>query len=106
MNYELTGRVHHIGQSETHGNYTKRVVVIDDQADKYPQQVAIEYGGKALESVDRIKVGDIVTATFNIRGREWNGRWFVNLSGWKIALAAAKAEPVPATADEPTEMPF
>ena len=28
--------------------------------------------------------GDELTAHFNIQGREYNGRWFNNLSAWKI----------------------
>jgi single-strand DNA-binding protein len=110
MNYELTGRVHHIGQPETHGSYTKRMVVLDDQADKYPQQIAVEFGGKAMEAVANVKVGDIVTVTFNLRGREWNGKWFVNLSGWKIQVSANDApgadEPMPSSDGGTDELLF
>ena len=35
--------------------------------------------------LDSITVGQIVTINFNIRGREYNGKYFNNLTGWKIS---------------------
>ena len=37
--------------------------------------------------LDNVKEGQKVTVSFDISGREWNGRYFVNLNAWKIEPA-------------------
>ena len=37
-----------------------------------------------VEMVDRLKVGDSVKVSFDLRGREYQDRYFVNLNAWKI----------------------
>jgi len=34
--------------------------------------------------IDQFNPGEEVNVLFNIRGREYNGRYFVNLQAWKI----------------------
>jgi single-strand DNA-binding protein len=41
--------------------------------------------------LDSVEVGQEVTVAFDIRGREYNGRYFNNLVGWKIEAGAAAA---------------
>ena len=40
-------------------------------------------------SNEELKKGDKVTVTFDINGREWNGKYFVNLAAWKIETSTA-----------------
>ena len=65
--------------------------------------------------LDSVQVGQTITVTFDIRGREYNGRYFNNLVGWKIQNGAASADPYDQTpmydTDGPTtdyddEVPF
>ncbi len=43
--------------------------------------------------------------SFNVRGNEYKGRYFVNLQAWKISGATAKAAPTPAPKAEPELLP-
>ena len=56
-----------------------------------------------IELLDSITVGQIVTINFNIRGREYNGKYFNNLTGWKISTVETDQESM--TLDENREEP-
>ena len=47
--------------------------------------------------VNQLSKGDKVNVSFDINGREWNGKYFVNLVAWKIDAGAKAA----AGGDEP-----
>jgi hypothetical protein len=78
---------------------TKRTAVLTT-AEKYPQDVAFEFINDAADLLDRYTAGMEATILFNVRGREYNGKFYTNLSGWKIESAdAAPAQPA---AQQPT----
>jgi hypothetical protein len=60
--------------------------------------------------IDPFNEGDQLKVYFDLRGREWNEKYFTNLNAWKIENAGASANPAvpaPPTADSlPTEDPF
>ena len=69
---------------------------IDMQQD--PQMVKFELNQKATDKIDKFKEGQIVSVSFNVRGREWTNKnnevvYFVSLNAWKIE--ADEPEPVP-----------
>ena len=106
--YELRGRVLHVGGTETPGGgkFQKRVVVIE-VGDKYPQKVPIWFVQAATAKLDAAFVGYDVTVTFDLNGREWNGKYFAELRGWAIKIDREQApervtkETDPAAFDEP-----
>lgn len=85
MAYELTGKVKLIQESKTFGSgFTKREMVVTVEDGKYPQEISLEFVQDKVALLDKLQVGQEVTVTFDIRGREYNGRYFNNLQGWKI----------------------
>ncbi|MGB0466911.1 MAG: DUF3127 domain-containing protein [Pontibacterium sp.] len=94
MAYELTGKVKLIQDMQTFGSgFTKREMVVTVENGKYPQEINLEFVQDKVGLLDGLQVGQEVTVTFDIRGREYNGRYFNNLQGWKIQAAS------PANAD-------
>ena len=100
--YEITGRVVKVGdKQEFASGFYKREVVVETSGE-YPQTIPIEFAKKCADKVEQygIAEGDVVTVQFDLRGREWNGRYFCNLSGWRIekqaaAPTSATAQPAP-----------
>ena len=109
MAYELTGKVKLIQDPQTFASgFEKREIVVTVEDGKYPQDINIEFVQKSVPKLEGITEGDTVTVTFDIRGREYNGRYFNNLVGWKIEVEgkefkedrpALPADAAPADAD-------
>ncbi|MEH6628798.1 MAG: DUF3127 domain-containing protein [Motiliproteus sp.] len=98
MAYELTGKVKLIQDAQTFGSgFTKREMVVTVEDGKYPQEINLEFVQDKASLLDALQVGQEVTVTFDIRGREYNGRYFNNLQGWKIQTGVA----VTADANQP-----
>lgn len=87
MAYELTGEIKIIQEVKTFDSgFTKREMVVIVEDGKYPQEINIEFVQDKVALLDNLQVGQEVTVTFDIRGREYNGRYFNNLQGWKIVI--------------------
>jgi hypothetical protein len=50
----------------------------------YPQRIKMELTQDKCQLLDSYKEGDKIKVSFNIRGSEWQGKYFVNLQAWKI----------------------
>ena len=86
MAYELTGKIKIIQEAKTFDSgFTKREMVVVVEDGKYPQEINLEFVQDKIALLDSLQVGQEVTVTFDIRGREYNGRYFNNLQGWKIS---------------------
>ena len=98
MEHKLSGQITAIqepvtGTSKAGKDWTKTILVVDT-GEQYDPLVAFTVFGQ--EKVDRLKshnkVGDKVTVTFNIKCREWEGRYFTDLSAWKIDRIETKQQ--------------
>lgn len=94
MAYDLTGKIKLIQEPQTfNSGFTKREMVVTVEDGKYPQDISLEFVQDKAALLDGLQPGQEVTVTFDIRGREYNGRYFNNLQGWKIAAADASVAP-------------
>jgi hypothetical protein len=88
---KLTGRIHMIGETQTFpSGFQKREFVVDDCAEKYNQLIKFEAMKDGCDRLDAYKVGDEVTVDFNLRGNEYNGKYYVSLQAWKITKGQAQ----------------
>ena len=59
----------------------------------------LAWGQEKVQDLGKYQVGDKVKVSFNLKSREYNGRWYNDLQIWKIAPAgaqpAAPAQPAP-----------
>ena len=90
---EIIGKIKLIEETQTFdsGFEKKQVIIITD--DKYPQEVALYFSNKDINLLDDFKAAQQVKVFYNIRGKEFNGRYFVNLQGWKIQLMDEVEQP-------------
>ena len=83
--YDLTGKIKIIQEvKKFDSGFTKQEMVVVVEDGKYPQEINIEFVQDKVSLLDNLQIGQEVTVTFDIRGREYNGRYFNNLQGWKI----------------------
>ena len=92
---ELTGKVYVIGETEEFGNngFTKRMIVIETQ-DQYPQKLPIDFVKDNTKLLDNFQEGQEVKISINLRGNEYNGKYYVNIQGWKIESISGKQNEV------------
>lgn len=100
--YELSGVVKQVGEPKTFGSgFEKAELVVTVEDGKYPQDICIEFCQDKTSLLSGVNEGDEVDVSFNIRGREYNGRYFNNLVGWKLSVAGGKRGAPPAGGSEP-----
>jgi hypothetical protein len=63
---------------------------------EYEQYIKFELLQDNCSKIDGYGKGDEIKVTFNVSGREWNGKYFVNLKAWRIDKAATVNENPPA----------
>ena len=103
MSYDLSGKIKLIFDPKTFGSgFTVREFVVTVEDGRYPQDICLQFVQDKVSELDKVKEGDEVTVSFDIRGREYNGRYFNNLQAWKLVTAAPDAgSDVPPPADAP-----
>ena len=83
--YEASGKLKMVGEVQSFASgFTKREFVVTTANDKYPQDLKFEVVKDKCAILDSYKTGDDVQVTFDIRGNEYNGKYFVNLSCFKL----------------------
>ncbi len=97
--YEATGKIKVIYPTQSFASgFTKREFVVTTAHDKYPQDLKFEVVKDKCQLLDQFDEGQDVTVSFDIRGNEYNGKYYVNLSAWKLQ---AGGEPQAAPAGAP-----
>ncbi len=70
------------------GVWRKQNFVLEYQDGNYPAQAYFtSFGDNAVAELDKYQVGDYVKVSFNLRAREYNGRWFNDVRVWRISPA-------------------
>ena len=83
--YEAAGKIKVIYDTQSFASgFSKREFVVTTAADKYPQDLKFEVVKDKCPLLDGFKAGQDVSVNFDIRGNEYNGKYYVNLAAWKI----------------------
>lgn len=98
---EITGKIilalpEMSGTSKAGNAWKKREYVLETQ-ETYPRKVHFDFFGERADQYP-LNVGDVIKLSFDIESREYNGRWFTSIRGWKSEPAGAAAPPAPAPA--------
>jgi hypothetical protein len=84
---QLKGTIHSITPIETVGsNGTQKRSVVLTTGDQYNPHVAVTFMGKSIDKAANLRAGQSVMIDVNIGSREYNGKWFTEVSGWKVEV--------------------
>ena len=83
------------------GNPWKVQPYVLETLDQYPRKVHFEVFGEERIKQNPCDVDQLVTVSFDIESREFNGRWYTSIRAWRIqqgdtTQAAAPAPSAPA----------
>lgn len=88
MAYKAEGKVVKIFPTEQKtATFSAREFVIEVQEGQYPQMVKFQLTQDKCAIMDDYNEGDQVVVDFDLRGREWNDKYFTNLNAWRVANA-------------------
>ncbi len=88
MAYKAEGKLHKIFDTEQKSaSFQAREFVIEVADGKFPQMVKFQLTQDKCTLIDGYSEGEDIVVDFDLRGREWNDRYFTNLNAWRIAKA-------------------
>lgn len=97
---ELTGTIKVINAEQVvSASFKKREFVITTN-EQYPQHIQLEFTQDKCTELDKVRVGQEVTVSINVKGREWvnpqgESKYFNTLQAWKIEAKQQEEEENP-----------
>ncbi len=86
--YKAEGRLHKVFDTEQKtASFQAREFVIEVADGKFPQMIKFQLTQDKCALVDDYEEGDQISVEFDLRGREWNEKYFTNLNAWRISRA-------------------
>jgi len=69
--------------------FQKREFVLTDESSQYPQDILFQLSQDKVTLIDKVQEGEVITAHFNLRGREWTNpqgevKYFNTLDVWRV----------------------
>jgi len=88
MAYKAEGKIHKIFDTEQKtASFSAREFVIEIADGQFPQMIKFQLTQDKCALMDDYSEGEEIVVDFDLRGREWNERYFTNLNAWRIAKA-------------------
>lgn len=115
---ELTGTIIKVlplqsGQGKN-GTWTKQEYVIETEG-QYPKKVCFSLWGERIDNAN-IKEGELITISFDIESREYEGKWYTQINAWKVSKSSdqkseedelPESDQLPNESEEPnSDLPF
>lgn len=83
---QLKGKVKVIFDTQTFSSgFTKKEFVLTVPDGQFPQDIKFEVLKDKTALLNKVDVGDELEVDFDIRGREHNGNYYINLVAWRIS---------------------
>ena len=70
--------------------FSVREFVVTTPDEKYPQDILFQTVNDKMAVLDSLGAGQQVEVSYNVRGREFNGRYYNTLDAWKIEVTGSK----------------
>jgi single-strand DNA-binding protein len=101
MSFEVAGKLIKKYDTENKtGSFQAREFVIEVDG-QYPQFVKFQLVQDRCALLDAYGEGETIKVHFDLRGREWQGKYFTNLNAWRLEKADAAETSPTGTASAP-----
>ncbi len=91
MAFEVKGTLKKLfDQQDFPSGFYKRDFVITT-LEQYPQDIKFSALKEKSEQLGAFSEGDVLNVKFDLRGREYNGQYYVDLNAWRIERGDAVA---------------
>jgi len=84
MSFEVKGKIKVLydRQDFPSGFYKRDFVITTNE--QYPQDIKFGALKERVDQLNGLVEGDEITVKFDVRGREYNGNYYVDLNAWRI----------------------
>lgn len=95
------------GVSQRTGNNWKMQEFVIETLEQYPRKCMFNVFGEDRLNEMKIQVGEVLTVSFDIDAREYNGRWYNDIRAWRVVRGGGATEmaAVGVTPAEPATIP-
>jgi single-strand DNA-binding protein len=111
MSFEIAGKLVKKFEIENKTEKFQAREFVIEIPGNYPEFVKFQLTQERCALVDPYNEGDELKVSFDLRGREWQGKYFTNLNAWRVVAGTATSpnnNEVPmvqaSPAVQPTEM--
>ena len=85
MSFEITGKLYKKFATESKSEkFQTREFVIEIADGNYPQLVKFQLLQERCQILDNYNEGEEIKVHFDLRGREWQGKFFTTLNSWRL----------------------
>lgn len=97
MSFEVDGKLYRKFDTEQKtDSFRAREFVLEIEG-QYPQLIKFQLTQDRCDLIDAYDEGNQLKVHFDLRGREWNDKYFTNLNAWRVEAASEDASaPAPA----------
>lgn len=99
MALDLTGKLHKVFEIEQKTESFKARDFVVETPGEYPQFVKFQLTQDKCTAIEKHNEGDEITVHFDLRGKEWQGKYFTNLNAWKIDGSSSSGGSAPTQQD-------
>ena len=86
------------------GAWAKQEFILEFPDGNFTSQACFTaWGQEKVAELDKYQVGDRIKVSFNLKSREYNGRWYNDLQIWRLSPAGAAQQPAAAPAAAPAQ---
>ena len=87
--YVFEGVVKEVFETQEFKNNFKKREIVVSTTEEYPQDIKFEFTDEAgINKLDDYSTGEAVRIAFQLKGSEWQGKYFTNLRGIAISSYA------------------
>ncbi len=93
MALELTGKlVEKFEEQQISEKFKKREFVIETSENNFTEQIKFELVQDRTDIIDPYNIGEEIKISFNLKGRKWNDKYFVNVQAWRIERVSSDSQ--------------
>lgn len=100
MAFETEGTVHKIFDTESKTETFKTREFVIKLEGQYPQFIKFQLTQDRCDIIEGYNDGDNIKVHFDLRGREWNDKYFTNLNAWKVERSQKEEQAAPPVGDD------
>jgi hypothetical protein len=99
MSFEIVGKLYKKFATESKSErFQTRDFVLEIADGNFPQLIKFQLVQERCQLLDNYNEGDEIKVHFDLRGREWQGKYLTNLNCWRLELPNGNAaQPVSQT---------